>query len=226
MINQSKDIQLTLLEKYRNENPYQLDKSGFDKILFDIMTPRDDMVYDEYLDFLLWCSNMPGRQESFFTHLINSVLLDFSNCKKILEVGCGKNAWLANELAKNGYLVSCIDPALKNNSTFNKNLSCYNLYLDYKNGFCLQLIRSQDLVIAQEPCDATEHIIRACELTKTPYYIILCGAPHMRTDQIMPNSVWDWYRYLKGHAHHGILKDTEIAGLHYYVMQCLNFNTK
>lgn len=57
-------------------------------------------------------------------------------------------------------------------------------------------LEDYDWVIAQEPCDATEHIIRACLEQGVPFFITLCGVPHRRISGEMPGDVWEWYAYL------------------------------
>ena len=217
--------QLKLLNKYRQENPYLLDETGFNKIVFDIMAPGTDFVYDEYLDFLLWCNGKPGRQDNFRNFLTTALFPHCPDCQSIMEIGCGKYARLSASLAYDGFTVTCVDPVLENKSSYNT-IKYYSISFDYRDDFCLQLAASNDLVIGQEPCDATEHIIRACEITQTHYFVILCAVPHMRSDNIMPQSVWDWYDYLQACSPHGILQKTKIGGIHYYVMYCIDFNAK
>ena len=217
--------QLELLNKYRQENPNLLDDAGFNKIVFDIMVPGTDFVYDEYLDFLLWCNGKPGRQENFLNFLKTAIFPICPKYQKILEIGCGKHARLSTALADGGFAMTCVDPILENKSLYNI-ITAINISFDYRDDFCLQLASSNDFVIAQEPCDATEHIVRACEITQTPYFVILCAVPHLRSDNIMPKSVWDWYNYLRTCAPHGILQKTNIGGIHYYVIYCIDFNSK
>ena len=52
-------------------------------------------------------------------------------------------------------------------------------------------------VIAQEPCDATEHIVRACINQNTPFIMSLCGVPHKLISGKMPKDINEWYKYLQ-----------------------------
>lgn len=51
--------------------------------------------------------------------------------------------------------------------------------------------------MAQEPCDAAEHLIRACKIQKKNLILTLCGVPHARLDGKMPEDVFEWHDYLK-----------------------------
>ena len=218
MIKKQKTVQLELLKRYRIANPYLLDEDGFDKIIFDILAPRADMVYDEYVDFLLWNNQKPGRQEGFLHHLSNHLLPTFSSCRKILEVGCGRYAWLSRKLADMGYQVTAIDPRLSKDIRSTATLKLYSNAFHSYDQKCLQLASSQDLVLAQEPCDGTEQIVRACEQLEIPYYIVLCGAPHMRIDQVLPHTRDEWYGYLQELAPAAQIEQIKIWGIHYNVM--------
>lgn len=213
----SRQRQLDFLRKYRQCNPHDIDELGFRKIQFNIDTPRQEMVYDEYVDFLLWCNGRPGRQEAFLQHLTDHVLNGTNVHKKILEIGCGKSAWLSLQLADRGYELTCIDPKLDMTISHPGMYLCSILF-DYRDEFCQQFVSSNDLVIAQEPCEAAEHIARACEMLKVPYYMVLCGAPHRKMDGIMPLDVWEWYDYLKQVCPLSVIEKTAISGLNYYVM--------
>ena len=53
-----------------------------------------------------------------------------------------------------------------------------------------------DFVIAQEPCDATEHVLLACKAQNKPFFMSLCGVPHKKLSGEMPANYSDWYAYL------------------------------
>lgn len=57
-------------------------------------------------------------------------------------------------------------------------------------------ISDYDFVIAQEPCDATEHVVRACTAHKVPFIMSLCGTPHRMTSGHMPKDIKEWYENL------------------------------
>ncbi|MBQ2802562.1 MAG: hypothetical protein IJF07_01535 [Lachnospiraceae bacterium] len=54
-----------------------------------------------------------------------------------------------------------------------------------------------DIVVAQEPCEATEHIVRACVEAEKTFIISLCGTPHRLINGEMPEDVYQWYDYLE-----------------------------
>ncbi len=70
-------------------------------------------------------------------------------------------------------------------------------------------VSGYDYVIGQEPCDAAEHIVRACACRKIPFIVLLCGVPHRLISGEMPEDVWQWYQYLReidpGYAEMGVL---------------------
>ena len=53
-----------------------------------------------------------------------------------------------------------------------------------------------DYVVAEEPCDATEHVVRACVEQKIPFMIVLCGTPHKLISGGIHKDVFEWYEYL------------------------------
>ena len=53
-----------------------------------------------------------------------------------------------------------------------------------------------DAIIAQEPCEATEHIIRLCTKEKKDFIISLCASPHRLINGKMPRSIDEWYEHL------------------------------
>ena len=57
-------------------------------------------------------------------------------------------------------------------------------------------VSGYDAVIAQEPCEATEHIIRACLMATKPFIISLCGIPHALISGEMPETLNEWHEYL------------------------------
>ena len=86
--------------------------------------------------------------------------------------------------------MSCIDPCLEittcNSINFIKGL------FDYRN-FDISLY---DYVIAQEPCDATEHVVMACVNQHVHFMMCLCGIPHRLISGKLLNNVYEWYEYL------------------------------
>ena len=109
---------------------------------------------------------------------------------KILEVGCGRTAKLSRILAEKGFTMTCIDP--KVDSSFLSGITSIKGKFNYHK-FDLS---EYDFVIAQEPCDATEHIVRACTSQDKPFIISLCGVPHKLISGEMPKNYNDWHNYL------------------------------
>lgn len=108
--------------------------------------------------------------------------------KEILEVGCGRTARLSRML-KSYYNMTAMDPKV-----------------EYNNHYFVRCIKQEftentpidkyDFIFGLEPCDATEHIIRACVKAKKDFIVVLCGVPHKRIDGIMPEDADSWYNYL------------------------------
>lgn len=169
------------------ENPLQYTEEQFHKIEQDILHPRDGVVCDEYVDFMLWSRGLKFRQQ-YFGEYIEKVL-PHDQYPNLLEVGCGEKAVLAQILTQKGYCVTAMDPQL---ATV-KGVKCVQA------AFVFGKINLQayDAVIAQEPCDATEHIIRACAEQCKNFIIGLCGVPHRFISGEMPADVYEWFEYLQ-----------------------------
>ena len=86
--------------------------------------------------------------------------------------------------------MTCIDP---NVELQNNTIHCIKGKFDYTK-FDLS---SYDFIIAQEPCDATEHIVRACINQNKPFIMSLCGVPHKLISGKMPKDIQEWYNYLQ-----------------------------
>ena len=177
---------LQRMRLYRQQNPNELTPKQFKDLEREISGPRTNVITDEYVDFYLWCKGLPSRQESFAKFLETRIPKD----AKVLEVGCGRTGRLSRILSDKGFKISAIDPNLevesKNNIHFIKGR--FN-YRDFD-------LSMYDYVIAQEPCDATEHIVRACIDQNKPFIIALCGTPHRLISGEMPKDVYKWYDYL------------------------------
>lgn len=143
---------------------------------------------DEYVDFRFWYKQIPSRQVTFMNYLIDEFHLNKND--HILEVGSGKDAILSTLLSEKGYHMTCIDPLVNEKQQF----KTIKEYFDYQT-FNLD---SYDCVIAQEPCEATEHIVRACMKKNLPFVIALCGVPHHLISGEKMKDVFEWYGYLRG----------------------------
>jgi len=175
-------------ERYKQLNPDELTSLEFAQLEKELNKSNSRCDSDQHLDFLLWCNGYESRQKLFAKYLIK--YLPKKSGVKILEVGCGRTAKLSRILAEKGFIMTCIDP--KVDSSFLNGIKSIKGKFDYKK-FDLS---EYDFVIAQEPCDATEHIIRACISQNKPFIISLCGVPHKLLSGETPKSYEDWYDHL------------------------------
>lgn len=176
------------LEDYKKENPNELTEEQFKKIEKEIAKRKKNIVSDEYFDFMLWMRGFQSRQDYFSKYVLKR--LNKKNAKKVLEVGCGRTYRLSKILQQKGFEMTCIDPKVelsdeKLGIVVKKEMFDYNYDLS-----------NYDFVIAQEPCDATEHIVRACIKQNKPFIIALCGVPHKLISGEEFEEVIDWYKYL------------------------------
>lgn len=177
--------ELKYFKQYKKINPNQLTEEELKDIEFEIKFHKKGLISDEYLDFKLWYQGKPSRQVCFANYIEKYLPLN----KRILEVGCGPQAKLSYILAEKGYHMTCIDPKI---NTEYQNITMIKDSFDYRT---IDLSH-YDYVIAQEPCEAAEHIIRACIQQNTPFIIVLCGVPHPLINGYLFDDVLDWYEYL------------------------------
>ena len=180
--------ELYRLETYRKLNPNELTDQQFIKLEQEINKPRMNLISDEYVDFKLWCEGKTSRQESF-AKLIERKLSQHKGAK-VLEVGCGRTRRLSKILSEKGFIMTGIDPNLEIAS--NDSIEFIRGKFDYKK---FDITRF-DYVVAQEPCDATEHVVRACISKNVPFMMTLCGTPHRLISGHMPKDVYEWHDYL------------------------------
>ena len=176
------------LEKNKKENPNELTEKQLKQIEHEMENPKEKTISDEYFDFKLWSLGYPSRQESFAEYLVKR--LTKKNAKKILEVGCGRTYRLSRMLEEKGFEITCIDlniEALKGQSNIVVKKQKFDYTYDLSN---------YDYIVAQEPCDATEHIVRACVNQKKPFIMTLCGVPHTLISGEEMKDVHNWYEYL------------------------------
>ena len=179
---------LERIQLYKQLNPNELSSKQFLELEREIKHPKPNTISDEYADFKLWYSGLPSRQESFAKYVAKR--LTKQEGAKILEVGGGRTGRLSRFLSENGFQMTCIDPKLE--MTSNGNIEFIKGKFDYKE-FDLSIY---DYVVAQEPCEATEHVVRACINQRKPFMISLCGVPHKLISGEMPNNLNEWYNYL------------------------------
>lgn len=176
------------LEEYKKENPNRLAAEQFEALEQEILHPQKGIISDEYLDYKFWCQGLPSRQEWFADYLKDEILP--LRELHILEVGCGRYAKLSVLLKGIGHRMTCMDPKAEpvedaEIEVRREAFHCENVDL-----------KGYDFVVAQEPCEATEHIVRACTRQQVPFAMVLCGVPHERISGGMPDDVYEWYDYL------------------------------
>lgn len=113
---------------------------------------------------------------------------------KILEVGGGRTGRLSRFLSEKGFQMTCIDPKIEHASAYG--VECIKGKFDYRKFD----ISTYDYVIAQEPCEATEHVVRACINQHKPFMMSLCGVPHRLISGETPKDEKEWYNYLRNIA--------------------------
>lgn len=174
-------------KKYLEENPLGFNKEQKQKLLLDVVSPRNGVVCDEYVEFKLWKRGLKSRQEYFADYVEQH--LSAECYPRMLEVGCGRTARLSAMLANRGYQMTAMDTIL---------LPAEDAVVHRQEMFHYETtdISEYDAVIAQEPCEATEHIIRACLMAAKPFVISLCGTPHALIGGEEPETVQEWYAYL------------------------------
>lgn len=188
--------ELHRIKDYKKSNPNELTSQQFIKLEKEIKSPRFGVISDEYVDFKLWNLGLPSRQERFAEYLLRR--LPKKDGIRILEVGCGRTARMSRILGDKGFNITGIDPKVEISGTTNIKI--------IKGKFDCNTfgISDYDFVIAQEPCDATEHVVRICTSHKLPFIMSLCGTPHRMISGYMPKDIEEWYENLlkisKGNA--------------------------
>lgn len=181
-------IILSQFERYKKLNPNELTSLELIELEKELNKPGSTIHSDQYLDFLLWRNGYQSRQELFANYLVK--FLPKNPGAKILEVGCGRTARLSRILSEKGFIMTCMDPKVDSSyldgiKSIKGKFNCHKFDLS-----------EYDFVIAQEPCNATEHIVRACTSQNKPFIISLCGVPHKLISGEMPKKLDDWYNYL------------------------------
>jgi len=180
--------ELKRIELYKQLNPNELTPQQFSKLEHEVQYSKPKTMSDEYFDFFLWSKGFPSRQENFANFIAKK--LSKKEGIHILEVGGGRTARLSRILSEKGFKMTCIDPNLE--MEISENIEFIKSRFNYKD-FDLSIY---DYVIAQEPCEATEHVVRACTNQHIPFMMTLCGVPHRLISGKTPKSVEKWYEYL------------------------------
>ena len=181
-----------MLALYKKLNPNELSQQQLESLEREVKKPERGYLSDQYYDFRLWCMNHPSRQETFANYIAKK-LAKYPGAR-ILEVGGGRTGRLSRFLREKGFQVTCIDPKIEITSV--KGIRVIKDKFDYRNFD----ISEYDYVIAQEPCEATEHVVRACINQETPFIMSLCGVPHKLICGKTPRNEKEWYDYLLGIA--------------------------
>lgn len=184
-------VQKRRLEEYKKRNPNELTEEQFKKIEEEMENPKEGMISDEYFDFKLWNLGFGSRQEYFAKYVTTRLVRN--NAKRVLEVGCGRTCRLSKILEEKGFAMTCINPKVEfSEKEKGQQIVIKNQKFDYTYD-----LSNYDYVIAQEPCDATEHIVKACVKQKKPFIILLCRSPHALICGKQMKDVFEWYQYLR-----------------------------
>lgn len=182
---------LEKFEQFKEKNPLEYSEEQLKIVKEDIESHKSNIVSDEYVDFILWSKGLRSRQE-YFAYYIEKIL-PVDKYRKLLEVGCGRDARLSKLLSEKGYQMTAMDPKIMNENADSEGVYCINDSFIFKETD----ITKYDAVIAQEPCEATEHIVRECVAECKNFVIVLCGVQHKLMNGEMPENVWEWYNYLE-----------------------------
>lgn len=178
------------LNQFIAQNPLRFSEKRMKLVKKDFYRKQRKTVSDEFVDFVLWAEEESARHEHFGAYLLPFIRKNQWN--SILEVGCGEEPllaeWLYHQL-EGEVSITAMDicemhchephiPCIQKAFSADENLSGY------------------DAVIAQEPCDAAERIIKACTGQKVPFCVILCGVPHTRLTGELDEDAYAWYAYL------------------------------
>ncbi len=175
---------------FRKENPLNFTTEELKKICEDVLNLRSGVVYDETVDFCLWKKGLKTRQQYMAEYVKKRFPKE--QFPRLLEVGCGKQARLSKLLVENGYEMTAMDPFILLPERQIAGLLCISESFDYRTTD----VSGVDAVIAQEPCEAAEHIIRACTAVEKSFCISLCGAPHRLISGEEPETLAAWHEKL------------------------------
>ncbi len=113
----------------------------------------------------------PGRLTEEQFEILEQELLPEGRLH-ILEVGCGSYPRLSLLLKAQGHSLTCMDPGAE--LVEEEGIEVRREAFDWESVD----LGGYDFVVAQEPCEATEHIVRACTGQRVPFAMVLCGVPH------------------------------------------------
>ena len=176
-------------QEYKDVNPNELNEIEIRELERKLKNSEKGTVDDCCLEFFLWQNGERSRAESFADYVIKQ--LNGVVGLKILEVGAGRTASVSKILSTRGAIMTCIDPKLDIGKE--KNITYIKGKFDYRKFD----INSFDYVIAQEPCEGAEHVIRACNKANKPYIVTLCGTPHKAISGKRFKNYSQYHQYLR-----------------------------
>ncbi len=178
------------LMQFAEQNPLDFSEHRIEFVRRDFYRQKRKTVSDEFVDYVLWAEGNPSRQEHFGIFLLP--VIKARNWKSILEVGCGETALLSK------WLYSHLEGKVKMTAIDKCNIHCDEpeITLIQREFSDNEKLTDYDAVIAQEPCEASELIIKNCTEQKIPFCVILCGVPHTRLTGELDKDAYSWYAYL------------------------------
>ncbi len=179
-----------LLNRFADENPLRFSEQRMELVRRDFYEHKRGIVSDEFVDYVLWTEELPARHEHFGTFLLS--IIKEQGWNTILEVGCGETALLSD------FLHHALGESVTITAMDQCDIQCDDIAVKIvKQKFTgAEDLSGFDAVIAQEPCEAAELIIKACTEQKIPFCVILCGVPHKRLTGELDDDVHAWYAYL------------------------------
>lgn len=179
-----------MLNDFIAENPLRFSEKRLSLVRRDFYEHKRGTVSDEFVDYVLWAEKSPARHEHFGAFLL-PIIRD-NSWSSILEVGCGETVLLSKYLhqkLRNSVKIAAMDQC---------EMQCDTSGIKIMNHKFTgtEDLTEYDAVIAQEPCDAAELIIKTCTEQNIPYCVILCGVPHARSSGVLDDDVYAWYAYL------------------------------
>ncbi|MDR0850036.1 MAG: hypothetical protein LBN07_00950 [Christensenellaceae bacterium] len=191
-----------ILNAYININPRQLSETEIQVLIEDfeaIKSGELDVPSELLYDFFAFGKLVPSRHTTFADDIASKYPAE--RFLRVLEIGAGKQCLLSKTLVKKGYYVTSMDPQI----LIDENRAAKKGFIVTKDYFrCDEFspdsigtdISSYDLIVAQQPCGATEHIIRQCLKNNKPFEIKLCGDAHPHLSGEEDDTLEEWYNYL------------------------------
>ena len=176
--------------QFKELNPLEFSERRMQLAENDFYRPRHGLVSDEYVEYVLWAEGTPARHEQFGEFLLPTIKAN--GWRSLLEVGCGEAALLSRYL----YDRLCNDVSIT--AVDQSEITCRHpkIRLMQKTFTGAEDLTGYDAVIALDPCEAAELIVKACTEQNVPYCVVLCGVPHRRLTGELDEDAYGWYAYL------------------------------